>query len=228
MSRREALKLMAAGAGALAANPAMPTHAAEPDTDTVTVNPATRFELSPNLYMQFMEPLGVTDGSVEAAWDHARDRWREDVVEVTRELAPPMMRWGGIFTDYYRWREGVGPRDKRPPMLNLLWNGLESNQVGTAEFVDFCRQVGAEPLMGVNFESDGRARYKMARGKVRSADAREAVAKCRTAGIRTIMITGDHPDTARTIAEELGMAERGGRVVTIRAKGDSKGMALHV
>jgi Ca2+-transporting ATPase len=45
-------------------------------------------------------------------------------------------------------------------------------------------------------------------------EAREAVAKCKSAGIRTIMITGDHPDTARTIATDLGMTERGGRVVT--------------
>src|SRR2546429_6627577 len=70
--------------------------------------------------MQFMEPLGATDGSVEAAWDHLLDQWREDVVEITRELGPPMMRWGGIFSDFYRWREGVGPRDTRPSMLNLL------------------------------------------------------------------------------------------------------------
>src|SRR5258708_40201453 len=27
-------------------------------------------------------------------------------------------------------------------MLNLLWGGIESNQVGTAEFVDSCRRVG--------------------------------------------------------------------------------------
>ena len=32
---------------------------------------------------------------------------------------------------------------------------METNQIGTAEFVDFCRQVGADPLMSVNFESDG-------------------------------------------------------------------------
>jgi alpha-L-arabinofuranosidase len=124
--------------------------------------------------MQFMEPLGATDSSVEAAWDHLRDDWREDVVGVTRDLAPTMLRWGGIFLDFYRWREGVGPRDKRPSMLNLLWGGIESNQVGTAEFVDFARRVGAEPLIAVNFESDGRERYRQAKGSVRTADAREA------------------------------------------------------
>jgi len=40
------------------------------------IDPAPRFELSPYLYMQFMEPLGTTDGSVAAAWDFGRDRWR--------------------------------------------------------------------------------------------------------------------------------------------------------
>ena len=108
----------------------------------LVVDPDPLFELSPYLYMQFMEPLGATDGSVEAAWDHVNDRWRDDVVAVTRELAPTMMRWGGIFADFYRWREGVGPREMRPSMLNLL-GGVESNQVGTGEFVSLCRTVGA-------------------------------------------------------------------------------------
>ena len=81
------------------------------------------------------------------------------LIETTRELAPPLMRWGGCFSSYYRWREGVGPREARVPMHNLLWGGMESNQVGTAEFVDICRQVGADPLLAVNFESDGRQRW---------------------------------------------------------------------
>src|SRR5262249_17858118 len=128
------------------------------------------------LYMQFMEPLGATDGSVEAAWDHGRDAWRDDVVEATRDLGPAMMRWGGIFSDFYRWKEGVGPRDRRPAMLNLQWGGIESNQVGTGDFVGCCGGVGAEPLICVNFESDGRKRYMESKGSVRTADAREAAA----------------------------------------------------
>ncbi len=37
--------------------------------------------------------------------------------------------------------------------------------------------------------------------------AREAVATCRTAGIRVAMVTGDHPGTARAIAREVGILD---------------------
>src|SRR5689334_10673768 len=122
MRRRALLKesgMAAAGvalSGALGKGARAAGQALEP-TNALVVNPALGFELSPYLYMQFMEPLGATDGSVEAAWDHLADQWRDDVVAVTQELGPPMLRWGGIFADFYRWREGVGPRNTRPPML---------------------------------------------------------------------------------------------------------------
>jgi alpha-L-arabinofuranosidase len=170
-TRRQFLK----GVGATAAAMSVRVARAEDSTDAIVVDPTPRFELSPYLYMQFMEPLGTTDGSVAAAWDFGRDRWRPDVVDVTRRLAPTMMRWGGCFSSYYRWKEAVGPRDARVPMLNLCWGGVETNQVGTVEFVDFCRQVGAEPLMSVNFESDGRTHWqKDPKGSIRSAGPQEA------------------------------------------------------
>jgi P-type Ca2+ transporter type 2C len=45
-------------------------------------------------------------------------------------------------------------------------------------------------------------------------DARDSVARCGHAGIRTVMITGDHPDTARAIAAELGVLAPGDELVT--------------
>jgi P-type Ca2+ transporter type 2C len=45
-------------------------------------------------------------------------------------------------------------------------------------------------------------------------EARDSVAKAKTAGVRPIMITGDHPVTAAAIATELGISARGARAIT--------------
>jgi alpha-N-arabinofuranosidase len=179
LNRRDFLKAVGL-ASATAAWAAQRTIGQQGDTKAqslLSIDPTPRFALSPYLYMQFMEPLGVTDGSVDAAWDFGAGCWREDVVEITQELAPTLMRWGGCFCSYYRWQEGVGPRDRRRPMLNQLWGGIYNNQVGTHEFVDFCRRVGADPLLVVNFESDGRKGWATAPGgDIRSGTADEAAA----------------------------------------------------
>jgi alpha-N-arabinofuranosidase len=181
-TRRDFLKVMGAGVAAAGASASVGgvSRAAEPRSASralLRVDPEPKYALSPYLYQQFMEPLGTTDGSVAAAWDFWGQRWREDVIEVTKKLAPPLLRWGGLFAAYYRWREGVGPRDQRKPMYNMSWGGMETNQVGTAEFVDFCRKTGAEPLMCVNFESDGKPYFMRGpKGESRTADAAEAAA----------------------------------------------------
>ncbi len=175
MKRRDFVKLTGVGSTSLMVGSAVNFSFKQNTSSDLTVNPKPLFSLSPYLYMQFMEPLGVTDSSIEAAWDHNTDAWRKDLIEVTKELAPGMMRWGGLFSAYYRWKEAVGPRNKRIPMRNLVWGGIESNQIGTAEFIDFCRQVNADPLMCVNFESEGAPKWsKTDKGEVRFADAKEA------------------------------------------------------
>lgn len=104
MLRRE---FLAASVAAVAAH-------AVPQPNEIVVDPTPQFEISPLLYMQFMEPLGATDSAVEAAWDYEADDWRKDFVDVTRELAPGAMRFGGLFSRYYKWREGIGPAAQRP------------------------------------------------------------------------------------------------------------------
>ena len=148
--------------------------AEEAGASAIVVDPKPLFELSPYLYMQFMEPLGTTDSSVEAAWSYDAEDWRRDFVETTKDLAPPMMRFGGLFSRYYKWREGVGPAAQRPWMRDYLWGGKETNRVGTHEFLDFCRKIGSEPLYCVNFLSDGRQYFAKMKEGNRTGDAQEA------------------------------------------------------
>ena len=123
---------------------------------SLTIDPTKKHSLSPYLYMQFMEPLGTADASVDAAWDYLNHQWEPRFVKLIQRMAPPMLRWGGCFASYYHWKEAVGPRNQRIPMHNLCWDGIFLNQVGTAEFVELCRLAKSEPLMCINMESDGR------------------------------------------------------------------------
>src|ERR1051326_5583793 len=114
MDRRAFLLNNSMVAGAALAAAALP--APHSDLPSIVVDPASRFEISPYLYMQFMEPLGVTDASVAGAWDYLADDWRLDFVDLTRDLAPGVLRFGGLFSRYYKWRERVGPGASRPWM----------------------------------------------------------------------------------------------------------------
>jgi alpha-N-arabinofuranosidase len=77
---------------------------------------------------------------------------RTDVLNALKELEVPVVRWpGGCFADEYHWREGIGPRAKRPVKINTHWGGVtEPNSFGTHEFMDFVEQLGAAPYVSGN------------------------------------------------------------------------------
>jgi alpha-N-arabinofuranosidase len=78
--------------------------------------------------------------------------FRTDVAREVKELGVPIARYpGGNFVSGYNWLDGVGPRSQRPTVLERAWNSIETNQFGTNDFIDWCRLVGAEPLLGMNF-----------------------------------------------------------------------------
>jgi alpha-N-arabinofuranosidase len=80
---------------------------------------------------------------------------RKDVVAALRQIQIPNLRWpGGCFADTYHWMDGIGPRDRRPSIVNTNWGGVtENNHFGTHEFMDFCEQIGAEPYITGNVGS---------------------------------------------------------------------------
>ncbi len=73
-----------------------------------------------------------------------------EMVDLSRALKTPIVRFGGNFTSAYHWRDGIGPRDKRVSMLNIAWGIPEYNTFGTDEFLDFCRRIGAQPQVALN------------------------------------------------------------------------------
>lgn len=76
------------------------------------------------------------------------------VMKHIRDLRPSMMRFpGGCAADCYDWKDGIGPKDQRPVRINQHWGGMSQNQFGTDEFLEFCRVLGCEPLICVNFGS---------------------------------------------------------------------------
>jgi|GEM_PF-324565 len=80
-----------------------------------------------------------------------------DIAEFCREADLPAFRWpGGNFVSGYDWRDGVGPLRERPTKPNPAWDGLESNFIGTNEFLAFCEAVDCEPIICVN-AGDGTA-----------------------------------------------------------------------
>jgi beta-galactosidase len=80
---------------------------------------------------------------------------RLDVVQALRDIAIPNLRWpGGCFADAYHWRDGIGPREQRPRMVNSHWGDVvEDNSFGTHEFMALCELLGAEPYIAVNVGS---------------------------------------------------------------------------
>ena len=80
---------------------------------------------------------------------------RSDVVAALRAIRVPNVRWpGGCFGDNYHWRNGVGPRARRPATLNPDWGGvIEPNSFGTHEYFDFLDQIGADAFISENVGS---------------------------------------------------------------------------
>jgi alpha-N-arabinofuranosidase len=115
--------------------------------------------INKNIYGQFAEHLGrcIYEGiwvGPDSPIPNTRG-YRNDVLAALRTLQVPQLRWpGGCFADEYHWRDGIGPREKRPSMYNSHWGGVvENNHFGTHEFLDLCELLGIEPYVCLNVGS---------------------------------------------------------------------------
>ena len=116
-------------------------------------------KVNPRIFGSFIEHMGraVYNGIYEPNHPTAdRNGFRQDVKQMVKELNVPIIRYpGGNFLSGYDWKDGVGPREKRPRKLDPAWQQLEPNEVGTDEFHAWAKEVGSEVMMAVNLGTKG-------------------------------------------------------------------------
>ncbi|MEW9673923.1 alpha-N-arabinofuranosidase [Ammoniphilus sp. 3BR4] len=116
-------------------------------------------DIDDRIYGSFVEHLGraVYEGIYEP--DHPladEEGFRTDVIDLVKQLRVPLVRYpGGNFVSGYNWEDGVGPKEKRPKKLDLAWRTIETNEIGTNEFVSWAKKVNAEVNMAVNLGTRG-------------------------------------------------------------------------
>jgi len=121
-NRRDFLRAAAAG---LASAAALRSAASEALIEVLIDEPIAT--IAPEIYGHFVENLGgvVYDG-IWVGEDSAIPNiggLRKALVEALRRISPPVIRWpGDCFADSYDWRDGIGPRAKRPKRTNF-WAG---------------------------------------------------------------------------------------------------------
>lgn len=121
----------------------------------IMVNPRKVLKpVSRYIYGHFTEHLGrcIYGGIYEEGSPLSDERgFRKDVLEAVKRIKVPILRWpGGNFVSNYHWEDGIGPKDQRPVRFDLAWQQEETNRFGTDEFIEYCREIGAEPYICVN------------------------------------------------------------------------------
>lgn len=126
----------------------------------VTINrDAEAPTISKHIYGHFAEHLGrcIYDGIYvgEQSTIPNTAGVRNDIIQALKDLKIPNLRWpGGCFADTYHWKDGIGPREDRPTIVNSWWGGVtEDNSFGTHDFLNLCEQLDAEPYLAANVGS---------------------------------------------------------------------------
>jgi len=128
--------------------------------NVVSLNVAdAKYTISKNIYGHFAEHLGHCIYGGFYVGDTSKipntNGVRNDIIDALKKLKIPNLRWpGGCFADTYHWKDGIGPKDQRPAMVNKWWGGVtEDNSFGTHDFLNMCELLGAEPYLSGNVGS---------------------------------------------------------------------------
>jgi alpha-N-arabinofuranosidase len=79
------------------------------------------------------------------------DGFRPDAIAALKSLRSGVYRFpGGNYVSAFEWRNAIGDPDRRPPEMDPVWRTLQSNDVGTEEFMTMCKLLGVEAYITVN------------------------------------------------------------------------------
>lgn len=115
--------------------------------------------ISKHIYGHFAEHLGrsIYDGLYvgDTSSIPNKDGVRLDIIKALKDIKIPNLRWpGGCFADTYQWKDGIGPKEERPSIVNSWWGGVtEDNSFGTHNFLNLCEELEAEPFISANVGS---------------------------------------------------------------------------
>ena len=77
--------------------------------------------------------------------------FQPNLLRVLADLRPAILRWpGGMFVQWYRWKDGIGPLRCRRVYPRFAWDDLDTNAFGIDEYIQLCRILRAEPVIVVN------------------------------------------------------------------------------
>lgn len=132
------------------------TRVSDDETPSLTIDTSRRLsKIDRNIYSGFTEHMGrcIYGGIYDPANPLSDENgFRKDVLEALKELKMPVVRYpGGNFCATYHWIDGVGPKEDRPSRPELAWVTTETNQFGTDEFMKWCKVLGTEPYICLNF-----------------------------------------------------------------------------
>ena len=100
--------------------------------------------------------VGIGNGSFEVGASSLMpadnlDGFRSEVIGVLKQLHSGVYRFpGGNFVSAHEWRDAIGDPDRRSPKFDPVWNAVQPNDVGTDEFMKFCKLVDVQPYISVN------------------------------------------------------------------------------
>ncbi|MGV8932437.1 MAG: hypothetical protein ACOH1R_10075 [Luteimonas sp.] len=91
----------------------------------------------------------IFDG--QGLWSARAGKLDADAVLLTKQLSPTLIRFpGGVFSDTYHWRNGLGPQSQRQVTAHYPGGPQSRNSFGIQELVEFSDAVGAQLLLTVN------------------------------------------------------------------------------